>query len=278
MPERHVGFVLLANSSPTTLTKIGAAGRILWPVILDRQPAAGSEPDTSPPPSAAITGTSSNRPLPPVPVLIERMVAAAGGEAALRRHTSVELRARKTYENHGVAASLRVRAQQPASRVEEEAWKAAGRRIARLRIYFDGNHGGQETTFGQDSVNDAATDTRAPRENWFRELLDLQALYPEARVTGSTKTGGEEAYNLELDAAEGAWTRLEVGVESGLVRRRVTAAGTFAYSEYRKVDGEMVPFLTRIEDPTLGEITIQIEKVRFNRMIPAAVFRALVRK
>ena len=44
-------------------------------------------------------------------------------------------------------------------------WTAAGRKIARLRIYFDGRHGGQETTFGQDAINDDAANDRARRDD-----------------------------------------------------------------------------------------------------------------
>ncbi|HEV7556539.1 MAG TPA: serine hydrolase domain-containing protein, partial [Kofleriaceae bacterium] len=43
IPERHAGFVVLANTSPTELTKIGSLGAQLWPVIL-------GERATKPPP------------------------------------------------------------------------------------------------------------------------------------------------------------------------------------------------------------------------------------
>ena len=33
IPERHVGFVFLANTSPNYMTKVGNAGRLLYPLI-----------------------------------------------------------------------------------------------------------------------------------------------------------------------------------------------------------------------------------------------------
>ena len=61
---------------------------------------------------------------------------------------------------YGVTADYVVRAKAPDQHVEEEVWTAAGREIGRLRVYFDGRRGGQETTFGQDATNDGAADDR----------------------------------------------------------------------------------------------------------------------
>ena len=42
--------------------------------------------------------------VPSVDALLARMIDAAGGEAALRAHTSVEIHAHKSYDNQGVFA------------------------------------------------------------------------------------------------------------------------------------------------------------------------------
>lgn len=145
IPEQHAGFVFLANASPSDMTKVaGIAGKMLYPLIV-------TAPD----------------PLP-------RMIEAAGGEQALRRHTSLQMRARKSYENHGVVADLTIQEKAPAMHNEVEEWSAAGKHIAHFRLYFDGTSGGQETTFGQDSINDAGANARARSDYALHPLLEMK--------------------------------------------------------------------------------------------------------
>ena len=110
VPERRAGFVFLANTSPTAMTKIGNAGKLLYPVIL------GAAAPAAPPD------------LPTADALLARMLSAAGGQKALMRHASFELHARKSYENQGVDAALTVRAKAPALHSEEEILDRRGTR------------------------------------------------------------------------------------------------------------------------------------------------------
>jgi CubicO group peptidase (beta-lactamase class C family) len=247
IPSKKVGFVFLANTSPNFLTTIGNAGSLLWPLIL---------PDD---------------PLPSVQALLARMIDAVGGEDVLRRHKTLTIQARKTYENHGVRAALTVRAKAPASRVEEEIWTAAGREIGRLRIYFDGRHGGQETTFGQDAINDDAADERARRDDDLHPLLHLTDLYPEVRVDSKAKVGAEEAFVLTLVPKAGPKVLLYVSTATGLLLKRETEGETVTFSDYRPVDGERLPFRSTISD-ALGETTVEVEQARFGVAIEDAAF------
>jgi hypothetical protein len=247
IPSERVGFVFLANTSPNFLTTIGNAGSLLWPLILGREAPAAAP---------------ANDRLPSVEALLARMIEAVGGEDVLRRHETLEIHARKTYENHGVHAALTVRAKAPASRVEEEVWTAAGRDIGRLRIYFDGRHGGQETTFGQDAINDDAANERARRDDDLHPLLHLADLYQELRVDSKAKVGAEEAFVLTLVPKTGSTVRLSVSTATGLLLQRETEGETIVFSDYRPVDGERIPFRSTIAD-ALGETTVEVEQARF---------------
>jgi CubicO group peptidase (beta-lactamase class C family) len=255
IPSEKVGFVFLANTSPNFLTTIGNAGSLLWPLIFGREAPAAAPADAR---------------LPSVQALLARMIEAAGGEDVLRRHETLEIQARKTYENQGVHAALTVRAKAPASRVEEEAWTAAGRDIGRLRIYFDGRHGGQETTFGQDAVNDDAANERARRDDDLHPLLHLADLY-EVRVDSKAKVGAEEAFVLTLVPKAGPTVRLSVSTATGLILQRETEGETVVFSDYRPVDGERIPFQSTITD-ALGETTLEVEQARFGVAIEDAAF------
>ncbi len=253
IPAERVGFVFLANTSPNFMTTIGNAGALLWPLILGRE-----EP---PSPEA----------LPSVRALRDRMIEAAGGEEVLHRHRSLEIRGVKSYENQGIRAALTIRAKAPASRVEEEAWTAAGREIGRLRISFDGTHGGQETTFGQDEINDAAADARARRDDDLHPLLDLETLYEEIRVERRARVGDEDVYVLRLKPKAGPEVRLSVSTSSGLVLKRETEGEAVLYTDYKSVDGERIPFHATISD-ALGETRIEVESARFGVPIDDRVF------
>ncbi len=203
------------------------------------------------------------------------MVAASGGERNLNRHTSLHIEASKSYENHGVAADLQIRAEAPAKREEAEKWYAAGREFATLRLYFDGTRGGQETSFGQDAVNDSRANQQALRESQFHLLLHLRELYDQLQVSGKSIVEGQECYVLRLskgtdDASE---VRLFVSTTTGLVLKRESESEQRTYRKYVSLDGEMIPYETLIED-ALGETLIKVRSARFNVAIPPSTFRA----
>jgi CubicO group peptidase (beta-lactamase class C family) len=256
IPSEGVGFVFLANTSPNFLTTIGNAGSLLWPLILGKEAPAAAP---------------AEEPLPSVKALLARMIEAVGGEAALRRHKTLEIHAHKSYENHGVSAALTVRAKAPASRVEEEVWTAAGREIGRLRIYFDGRHGGQETTFGQDAINDDAANDRARRDDDLHPLLSLDDLYPEVRVESRVTVGAEGAFLMTLVPKAGPKVLLSVSTSTALILKRETEGETVVFSDYRLVAGERIPFRTTISD-ALGETTIEVEQARFGVPIEDTAF------
>jgi CubicO group peptidase (beta-lactamase class C family) len=274
IPERHVGFVFLSNTSPNFMTKVTNAGEILYPLILNTRPEA---PANTTAPTVASPGqepkSSETADTPAADTLLQRMIDAAGGESALRRHTSVEIHARKTYENQGVAADLTVQEQSPDMRNEVEVWTAAGREIGRLRVYFNGVSGGQETTFGQDAINDADTDAKARRDDPIHLLLDLKNLYKNVAVRGSANVQSEETWIVELTPEHGASSRLYVSRQTALIVQRESDGETATFADYRDVDGERLPFHTTINDP-LGETTIAVNSVRFNVVIPETPFRA----
>ena len=278
IPERHVGFVFLANTSPNFMTRIGNAGKLLWPLILDEsppaqpsQPVPGAQKIESSTVESHGTAGSPAANVPTVDALWRHMIAAAGGEPNLHRHRSVEIHALKSYENQGVTANLAIWAQTPAKRTEEERWSAAGIKIGRLRIYFDGTEGGQETTFGQDSINDERENREVRREDNFRPLLDLEKIYPDIRLLAPADIDGQAAYVLKLTPPEGKPVRLYVSLRTTLIVQRETEGQTMIFSDYRVVDGEQVPFVTTIHD-SLGETSIRITRIEFNRKILHPVF------
>ena len=268
IPERRAGFVFLANTSPTAMTKVGNAVRNIWPLILHLAAAAppAAQTPAAEPPSAPRT------PTPPIDVLLSKMVEALGGEANMRRHSSMEIRALKNYENQGVFADLLVQEREPSMHNEVETWTAAGKNIGTLRVYFDSAKGGQKTTFGQDEINDSDANMKARRDDALHPLLELMESYKSVTVADAGKVEDEPTWVVELTPEHGSASRLQVSQRTSLVRQREADGATTLFDDYRDVDGELVPFHTTIHD-SLGESTIDVISVRFNVSIPDAAFQ-----
>jgi hypothetical protein len=265
---------LLANASPNYLTRISNAGKLLWPLLLEEQAPAAS---------AATPTTTSIKPvapassaLPSADDLLARMIAAQGGERNLRRHTSVEVRAQKRYENQGVVGDLVIRASAPFCRTEDETWTAAERNIGHLRTYFDGSRGGQETTFGQDSTLTGDEIEPARRKSALHLILDLRDLFTEIKVEGEKTFDREAAYVVRLRPKRGSAATLLVSARTALLLEQEIDGETTTFHDYRNVDGEVVPFRTTIHD-ALGETTIEVTDIHFNVAIPPAAFGASAR-
>ena len=271
IPERRAGFAFLANTSPNFMTRIGNAGRLLWPMLLDEEPApANPSPAPKPTPSPEPASAHAAR-LPSVTDVIARMVAAHGGERNLRRHRSMEVHATKSYANQGVEADLVVLAEAPDRRTEEETWTAAGTHIGSVRVFFDGTRGGQETTFGQDEIYGDEENDRARREAILHPLLEVSKADKDVRLQRTGMIGGEETYVLDLTPARGGVVAWHVSKRTGRLLQTEAEGKVATFSDYRDVDGELVPFRTTSQED-LGEIVVDVKQVRFNVDLPAAAF------
>ncbi len=269
IPSRHTGFVLLANTTHTAMTTVGNLATRLYPRLLNEP---GSEaPSQAPSATPAPKPSRSSAALPPADALIARAIAALGGERAMQRHASISIEERKWYANQGVTASVTVLAGAPASQETRETWFAAGREIARLRLYFDGTRGGQATTFGQNAADDATERVAARRDDRLHPLLSLKHDYRRVRVVESTTFAGEPSYVIELAPAEGDSVFLTVSKSSGIPLERSEGNTTQTFADYRLVDGEVVPFRITIHDE-LGETDVRVDRIRFDVPIPPDAF------
>ena len=199
------------------------------------------------------------------------MIAAYGGERNMRRHQSMEIRARKDYENHGIHADVIIRASEPANHWEREDWSAAGRPIGWVRSYFDGARGGQETTFGQDAsfTGDELEEMR--RKSTAHAILVLRDLYSQVVVDRKETIAGEETDVVKLTPKSGPPRELFVSVRTSLIVQEQTGGERTVFSDYRNIDGEVLAFRRTIHD-ALGETTIVVEDVRFNVVVSPQEF------
>jgi hypothetical protein len=170
-----------------------------------------------------------------------------------------------------VQADVVIRAAEPGSRSEDETWFAAGVKIGRVRTYIAGGKGGQETTFGQDDELAGEELAKARRTAVMHEVLDLERMYKEIKVECSTKPGAESVYLLRLMPAVGKASVLHVSARTGLIVRREGDGEVATHGDFRRVDGEIVPFRTTVEE-ALGTVSTEVKEVRFNVALPTGAF------
>lgn len=273
IPEEKVGFALVANTSPTNLTRISEAGKLLWPVLLPQAAAASpsaspAAPPTALPPAPAVPAAS---PLPSVDELLTRMTAAAGGEMNIRRHRSMEARYEKHYLNQGIDADLLVRAKAPNLRADDETWSAVGKTIGEFHVRFDGSVGGQETTFGQDEVYGGDELERLRRRAPLDALLRLKTAYRRLSVMHGAAIDGEDVVILAGHTDAGT-DLMHVSTRTWLVLRTDKGAEVATFSDFRNVEGVVVPHAIHVQDP-LGESTLTLRSLRFDLPLDDAFFK-----
>jgi hypothetical protein len=209
------------------------------------------------------------------------MIAAAGGEANLRKHSTMQSSIAVDFENQGVAGYGSISSRAPNSQSSETTLTALGKTIGTTREYFDGREGGEESSFSPAEAWDAATlEVKKIESDFYNQLLNWNGLFKSVKIISMSNIGPERVYVVEKIAANGTSVVDYVSAKSFNLLRRDTieAPGsdtvTESFSDFRMVDNVRVPFRTVQHTEEFGDVTIQIKKLRFNVDIAGEVFRA----
>lgn len=206
--------------------------------------------------------------------LFQKTIAAAGGEANLRKHHSLETRFTLKIETQGVDGVGRICKLGPNLRTEEVVLKGAGKEIGRIRDYFDGKAGGTDVSFSGSAVKTGAALVDAAAEADFNRLLDWNKLYRTVKIKGTAKVGEEEAYQVELKPENGSPVTDFISTKSFLVVKRILPGGvTETLKDYRAVDGVMMPF-TRLVTGPIGDEEIKVTSARFDIPLARGLFQS----
>ncbi|HEX8160877.1 MAG TPA: serine hydrolase [Pyrinomonadaceae bacterium] len=294
--ERDVYVTPLMPDTYSLLARRDAAGKVNALVL--RQPegelefkrvadAPAPTGGASPKPDGASQPAATPKPPIAVEELMAKMIAAAGGEANLRRHRSRRTTSAVTFEAQGLEGEAVTYEQAPNSFAREGTFIGLGKRIGSTREFFDGAAGGEEASFtarpsrwGEVKI----AEMRVAAD--FYGLLDWKTNYKKVEVTGTAKEVGEDAYVVVYTPERGAPATEYVSAKTFLVLRRdasESSAGGEAnlvkarFSDYRSVGGVVVPFLVVYDVPDTGETTERVIEVKFDAPIPPEVFRARVK-
>ena len=215
--------------------------------------------------------------LPSIDEVMQKHVAAEGGEAALRRHHSHIMGMRFETPNQGVTGTIVSRAKAPNAEYIETSVFAQKKKIFQTRDYFDGQAGATWSSLSALKPKSSMEIATSQFTSAFYATLDWKTLYKSASVTGRAKVGEEECYIVELKPPVGNPILQYLSAKTFLLLKQNTISGALAtvetFSDYRLVDGVQIPFRRISNDPINGETITIVTKVRFNVNLPASTFR-----
>ena len=230
----------------------------------------------------APAATAQNDPIK-IDELLAKMIAAYGGEENLRKHKSSVSTVEIDMENQGVLAKGTISARAPNLTGTQVTFTALGKNLGSMVSYFDGTSGGEVLSFSpaQTYSGKRLEDIKAASD--FYDLLNWKKNYQSITFKKMGKVGEEDVYIIERKNEKGTAITDYISTKSFLVLKRdsliaVETAGielpqTETFSDYRNVDGVMVPFKLVANNIANGDIVLRIVDLKFDVEIPDTVFR-----
>lgn len=206
--------------------------------------------------------------------VMAKTVAALGGEANWRKITSRELKYEIDFEHQGVKGFGTSYTKAPNLFANDSTFTALNKPIATAFEYFDGSVGGERTSF---SPADTFTGQRLEDikiENDFYGILNWKTNLKSAEVKKIEKLGDEEVYVVVIRPEKASEYIYYISTKTFLPLKRagVVVSSTSAqklpvstiFSDYRAVDGVMIPYKTVSSSPSMGDVVTYVKEIKNN--------------
>jgi CubicO group peptidase (beta-lactamase class C family) len=215
--------------------------------------------------------------------LLAKMIGAYGGAENLRKHKSSLTTVEADLENQGVLAKGTISARAPNFTASDMTLTALGRKIGSIVSYFDGTGGGEVMSFAPEEKYSGKRLEDIKNGADFYDVLNWKINYKTIAVKRMGKVGDEDVYVVEKRSEKGTPVTDYISTKSFLVLRRdslivsettgVELPQKESFSDYRNVDGVMIPFKVVSNNVANGDIVLRVTDVKFNVDIPDSVFR-----
>ena len=213
--------------------------------------------------------------------LMSKVVEAMGGEAALRRHKTLRVVADVDLLHQGVSGEAVIYARAPNAYGQEVTLKALGKKIGSFREFFDGTSAADEGSFMPFNPKTGKELDEVRNNADFYAPLNWKTLYKTAEIRKMAKVEGEDAYVVVFTPEKGspvtqyisAKTFLPVRMDSLATRDTISLPVTETLSDYRSVDGVMIPFRRVQNDQATGDTVLRIREAAFDVPVPEEAFR-----
>jgi hypothetical protein len=218
--------------------------------------------------------TTSTKPAVDVDELMAKVIQAAGGEAAIRKHKSRLVSFQTTLENQGVVGEGTAWAKAPHFYEQRVTLKAMGKTLAVTELRFDG-------AVMRQKFDGLTADISGPKDlavlkalYQFHQPLDWRNQY-RTIVAHKDKLDGADVLAVAKTPADGAPIVDHYSAATHLLTRRVYTqpAGPMTppetrredYDDYRAVDGVQMPHRITLASPlSVGTIVMRVTEVKFD--------------
>lgn len=215
--------------------------------------------------------------------LLSKTIAALGGEAAWKKINSRETKFEIDFENQGVKGSGTSYAKFPNITGTDTNLIALGKPIGTVFEYFDGTNGGQTASFAPSEIYTGQRLEDVKYENDFYGLLNWKNNLKSAQVTGIGKVGEEDVYVVKFTPEKASEYTYFISQKTFLPLKKTSVLVsstssqklpiTQIFSDYRAIDGVMIPFKTVAASPSMGDVVTYLKEVKHNVAIDDAKFK-----
>jgi CubicO group peptidase (beta-lactamase class C family) len=230
------------------------------------------------------TAATSSAPKMSVDELMPKVINALGGEANWRKLKSRVAKIELDFVHQGVKGYATAYNKAPNMSAQEATVTALGKPIGTFSEYFDGTNGGEEASFAPSDVYSGKQLEDARIGADFYGLLNWKTLYKTAEFKGAAKVGDEDAYVVVFEPEKGNKDTIYFSQKTFLPLKleSVSSSSTSSvgqpysdtYSDYRTVDGVMLPFKTVNSTSGNGDLVLTIKEVKHNVAIDDKVFKS----
>jgi CubicO group peptidase (beta-lactamase class C family) len=229
-------------------------------------------------------GEKKDAPMITIDELMAKTITALGGDAAIRKINSRQMKFELDFEQQGVKSSGASYTKAPNLSATDSTITALGKPIATSFEYFDGTSGGDWTSFSPAETFTGQRLEDVKYENDFYGLANWKSGLKSSEVTGMEKIGDEEVYVVRLQPEKASEVTYYISTKTFLPLKKKslivssTSSQKFplvsTMSDYRAVDGVMMPFKTVIVSPSMGNVVMYVKEVKNNVTIDDKMFKA----
>ena len=215
--------------------------------------------------------------------VMTKAIDALGGEANWRKLTSRQIKFDIDFVHQGVKGYGTTYMKAPNLYASDGTFTALGKPIASSFEYFDGVAGGEIVSFAPAEIYSGRRLDDVKFETDFYGILNWKKDLKSAEVKGTEKVGDEEAYVVVLHPEKASDYTLFVSTKTFLPVKKASVVVsstssvklpvTQVFSDYRAVDGIMLPFKTVSTSLTMGDVVTTVKEVKNNVEIKDSMFK-----
>ncbi len=213
--------------------------------------------------------------------LHQKVIAALGGEAALRKHTALKMEMAIKMPTQGLAGKGIFAGKAPQLSMESSELFAMKKKIYSERDWCDGKAASTDLSFAPSPPKRGRSLANRILAADFYEPLDWKALYKTVKIKGEEKVGDETAFFVEKTPFSGDPITDYFSTKSFLLLKRLSVSVddtegvsqtlTKLYSDYRPVDGVFLPF-HQVWASAAAESILDTIKVEWNPRLDQRIF------